>query len=1142
MLSDVSPRARKNGQSRWNAWLATTSVSGMLLGVMLLNGCSAANPSSTDSAPFRTPPTATEHRSLKLPGALPAGEVNDSYITTLSVNRGRAPYTFSISWGALPPGLTLGQASGTISGTPTKTGTFGFAVHVTDSAGDGGAQAYNLVIAAKGAVSVTVSPAMTTIPSQATVQLTATVSGTTISGVTWVATQGTVSSSGLYQAPNVSVNTVATVTATSVADPTKSASAVVTVTGTNQDSVVVSVSPATVSIPSQGTTQLTATVTGTTDPSVTWTATKGTVSTSGLYQAPAVSAKTVATVIATSVADPTKWASALVTITASGQGSVSVSVTPSTATVASQGTVQFTAAVSGTSNVGVTWTTTQGTITSGGLYTAPSVNTNTIATVTATSAADSAKSASASVTITASEIGSTADYYVAPTGSDSNPGTADKPFATVAKAQSMVRTNLLPNHCSNRTTPIVVQLRGGLYTQQSLSFSSSDSGCSAMVPVIYENYPGETPILSGGRQITGWTNITGKSICAGNTDCWQTTLASGTPYFEALFYNGQRRTRPRLGATASNLMGQYYRVKTRLQTCGGGTCYDRFGYNTSDPINSKWSNLSSPYPTGDIELVDFEKWTTPIERISYIDPSAGVIYLTGNTAQSSDHGYLVGHRYIVENIKDLLQFAGQWFLDRSQTPWVLTYLGNPGENPNTDTVIVPQNSQVLSAKGLQWVNFEGIQFEHDNYVVPNSGYPSVQLDPAIPAMVHCSSCQNVVFDSNRFTESIGVGLDVVGTSINVTVSNNLFYDLGAYGLRFGTSAGPSDTDSNVPQSLVATDNGIASVGRFLPSSDGIVLGDVHDVELSFNEVYDTYHDGFEICRPSAGVCNGSSNSGGAFNLNIHDNSVHNVMQGVTDDGGCYYAMTAITGGSASGNKFIHNECHDVSDASTQDSDGYGGHGIYLDSYTGAWDVEQNLIYRVSAVAFNMTEGPQTNGLSNTFANNVAAYARQAVVGVLGCPNGLPFLQFTFANNLVYQDRSRSSKPGTGLQKASEYFAGSAPSLTQKFSSNLYWNSNESLASDPHAFYSNTSSNCSGQNWMTFSQWQQFGEDSGSAVENPVFTNPKYPADDYSLASGSAGTTAGFVPFSMTFGRTNPLAIPSVAGTFPIDTYNPATDF
>jgi hypothetical protein len=1059
MLSDVSPQARKNELSGRNKFLAVTSVAALIAGVLLLNGCSAANPaSSTGTTPFRTPPNTTSQRHLKLSETLPAGQVGVSYNATLSVSSGKAPYTFSVAWGSLPPGLILGATAGTISGAATTAGTYNFGVHVTDSVGEGGAQQYTLIITEKGAVLVTVTPSTATVASQGTQQLTAQVIGTSNVGVNWTATQGTVSSSGLYQAPQVSSSTTVTVTATSVADATKSASASITVT------------PA-------------------------------------------------------------------------SQGSVNVTVSPTSITVPSQGTVQLTALVSGTSNVGVTWKTTQGTISSSGLFQAPSVNSNTLATVTATSVADASKSASSSVTVTAGiQTGSTADYYVSPAGSDSNPGTVDKPFATVAKAQSMVRTNLLPNHCGNRTTPIVVQLRGGLYTQQALSFTSSDNGCGSTVPVIYQNYSGEIPVLSGGRRITGWNNISGSSICAGNNDCWQTTLAGGTPYFEALFYNGQRRTRPRLGATASNLMGQYYRVKTRLQTCAGGTCYDRFGYNTSDPVSSNWKNLSAPYPTGDIELIDFEKWTTPLERISSIDPSAGVIYLTGSTAQSSDHGYITNHRYVIENVKDLLQFAGQWFLDRSTSSWTLTYLGNAGENPNTDTVIAPQNPQVLTATGLQWVTFEGIQFEHDNYVVPSAGYASVQLDPSIPAMVHCSSCQNVVFDSNTFTQTVGVALDVVGTSVNVTVQNNLFYDLGAYGLRLGTAPGQSDTDSTVGHNLIATDNGIASVGRFLPSSDGIVLGLVHDVELSYNEVYDSYHDGFEICRPSSGVCNGKSGSSGTFNINVHDNSVHHVMQGVTNDGGCYYAMTAIAGGSASGNKFIHNSCHDVSDASAQDSDGYGGHGIYLDSYTGAWDVEQNLIYRVSAVAFNMTEGPQTNGLSNNFTNNIAAYARQAVVGVLGCPTSLPLLQFTFTNNLVYQDRSRSSKPGTGLQKASEYFAGGAPGLTQMFSNNIYWDSSGSLATDPHAFYSNTSSNCSGQNWMTFSQWQQFGEDSGSAVQNPVFANPAYPADDFSLASGSSGTKSGFVPFSMTFGRTNPVAIPAVSGTFPTATYNPASDF
>src|SRR5260370_252401 len=79
---------------------------------------------------------------------------------------------------------------------------------------------------------------------------------------------------------------------------------------------------------------------------------------------------------------------------------VVVTVTPTTATVASAGTVSFTAAVANTSNQSVTWSATLGTISTAGLYQAPTVSSNSTATITATSSADTTKSATASVTVT----------------------------------------------------------------------------------------------------------------------------------------------------------------------------------------------------------------------------------------------------------------------------------------------------------------------------------------------------------------------------------------------------------------------------------------------------------------------------------------------------------------------------------------------------------------------------------------------------------------------------------------------------------------------------------------------------------------------------------------------------------------------
>jgi len=77
-----------------------------------------------------------------------------------------------------------------------------------------------------------------------------------------------------------------------------------------------------------------------------------------------------------------------------GSGHVQVIVSPTSATLFSNSTHQFTATISGTSNTGVTWSATAGSVDSNGLYTAPRVNTLTNVVVTAKSSADPSVSAS----------------------------------------------------------------------------------------------------------------------------------------------------------------------------------------------------------------------------------------------------------------------------------------------------------------------------------------------------------------------------------------------------------------------------------------------------------------------------------------------------------------------------------------------------------------------------------------------------------------------------------------------------------------------------------------------------------------------------------------------------------------------------
>lgn len=332
---------------------------------------------------------------------LPAGTVGVPYSGSVAATGGVAPYKFSVTAGALPAGLSLNTTDGQVSGTPTTAITKSFWVKITDSQGSSGKLHTQITIAAAATqanITVAVSPSNLSLASSGSQQFSATVQGTSNTAVTWSTSAGTISSTGLFTAPAVTSNTSVTVTAKSVADPSQSASAYVTVDAAATP-VTISLSPTSATLASGTTKQFTATVQGTTNTAVTWSASAGSVSSAGVFTAPVVSSNISVNVVATSAADSTKYAVASVSVTA--PVAVTVSISPSSTSVASAGTMQFAAVVQGASNTAVNWSASAGTISTSGLFTAPSVSTSTSVSVTATSAADAAQSASASVSVSA---------------------------------------------------------------------------------------------------------------------------------------------------------------------------------------------------------------------------------------------------------------------------------------------------------------------------------------------------------------------------------------------------------------------------------------------------------------------------------------------------------------------------------------------------------------------------------------------------------------------------------------------------------------------------------------------------------------------------------------------------------------------
>jgi len=137
-------------------------------------------------------------------------------------------------------------------------------------------------------------------------------------------------------------------------------------------------------------------------------------------------------------------------------------------------------------------------------------------------------------------------FFVSPQGNDQwsgklpvpNRDRTDGPFATLTMARDAIRR--VKKACGKLPGPITVRLRGGkYYIPEAIVFTPDDSG-SRECPITYEAYPGETPILSGGRKITGWQPYKGEILSTALPE-----VKRGRWHFRSLFADGKRQIRAR---------------------------------------------------------------------------------------------------------------------------------------------------------------------------------------------------------------------------------------------------------------------------------------------------------------------------------------------------------------------------------------------------------------------------------------------------------------------------------------------------------------------------------------------------------------------------------------------------------------------
>ncbi|MBI1920576.1 MAG: putative Ig domain-containing protein [Geobacter sp.] len=86
---------------------------------------------------------------------LPPGDTGYQYLQALTATGGLVPYSWSVSAGSLPPGLTLDSATGTIFGTSVTPGVYTFDVQVAEANGTNAVQTFSITIVAKVYIATT---------------------------------------------------------------------------------------------------------------------------------------------------------------------------------------------------------------------------------------------------------------------------------------------------------------------------------------------------------------------------------------------------------------------------------------------------------------------------------------------------------------------------------------------------------------------------------------------------------------------------------------------------------------------------------------------------------------------------------------------------------------------------------------------------------------------------------------------------------------------------------------------------------------------------------------------------------------------------------------------------------------------------
>jgi hypothetical protein len=587
----------------------------------------------------------------------------------------------------------------------------------------------------------------------------------------------------------------------------------------------------------------------------------------------------------------------------------------------------------------------------------------------------------------ASHAATMTTLYVSPAGS----GTACSASAPCSLTQAKSSVEAIGG---SMTGDVVVQLAGGTYRLSGpLRLTADDSGRNGHT-VSWQAAPGQSPVLSGGQQVTGWTlkdsadNIYAAPVQAG-TDSRQ------------LFVDGSLAPRAAIPVSRSDVN----------ITATGMTI-----------VNPALNYLATLPQQNRIELESQNSFT---DRFAPVQSVSGTTITMQQPAWNNNNwGYdtlakpFAGGSLQLENSYAFLKNNGQWFLDPQAGQ--LYYKAPAGWSPAAHDIELPRLTSLLQVGGTYTapahdITFQGIAFQHTTWLQPGTpvGYadeqsgtflsrtfaqPSDYLTSCqsgcrlfeaarnswdqVPAAVQVSAAASITFTGDTFAHlgqvGLGIGNDAdahasgVGLGASgITVSGSTFTDDSGAGIVVGGVQPDAHHPSNpamTNQNITLQGNRISGVAKDYKDMAGILSTYVTHAVISHNEVSDLAYDGIDV-----GWGWGANDPGGSQdyrdrglydyqpvyttattlkNTVVSYNLVHGTKK-VFHDGGSIYNLSANPGASIDHN-YIYDNQHSV--------------GLYLDEGSRYVNLTGNVIQDSGVWAFT-NAGSTNNTDDSTFSGN-----------------------------------------------------------------------------------------------------------------------------------------------------------------------------